>query len=120
MLQIITHEADGVFVITCELPEGTAGEMGPPQRESLYQAVQSRPDPRFAVDLGSIDYLASADIGFLISLKRRIDGRQGQMVLFNIHPILVDILRTMKLLKFFTIADDLQEALALLPPTPKA
>jgi anti-anti-sigma regulatory factor len=42
------------------------------------------------------------------------------MVLFNIHPILVDILRTMKLLKFFTIADDLQEALALLPPTPKA
>ncbi|HEV3164921.1 MAG TPA: STAS domain-containing protein [Isosphaeraceae bacterium] len=114
MLHLITHEVDGALVITCEAPTNASDDPGSTQREALYQAVASRADPRFAVDLGAIEYLASADIGFLIALRRRIETREGRLVLFDVHPILLDILRTMKLAKLFVFADDLSHALFLL------
>jgi anti-sigma B factor antagonist len=115
MLQIATHEVSGALIVTCEAVESPVGD--PAQsahREALYHAVQTRPDPRFAVNLGDVDFLASADIGFLIGLKRRVEARQGRFVLFQVNPIILDVLRTMRLGQYFAVADDLNDALAKL------
>jgi anti-sigma B factor antagonist len=115
MLSFETTESGGVMVVSF----GEVGEPGDErqaaQRQGLYQAIESRGDPRFAFDLSAVSYLTSSDIGFLITLRRRILARQGKVVLFSVDPYLVDILRTMKLHQLFDFADDLPGALAKLP-----
>ena len=85
------------------------------ERQALYETIQTRPDGRFAIDLGKVDYMSSADVGFLITVRRRADLRKGKLVLFDVNSYIQDSLRTMKLLPLFPIAEDLTGALLLLP-----
>jgi anti-sigma B factor antagonist len=112
MLSYSSHEAGGVLVLTAE--NSPEIEHQPAQREWLYKTIESREDPRFAIDLGAIEYMSSAEIGFLITLRRRIDARKGKVVLFEVDPFIHDILRTMRLDKLFLIANDLSDALGKL------
>ncbi len=115
MLNCSMHEVGGVLVISLE--EGGEGpdDRGASYRESLYKLVQTREDGRFAVDLGKLEFMSSADFGFMISLRKRIGMRNGQLVLFDVDPFIRDTLATMKLISLFTIAEDLTEALTHLP-----
>jgi len=116
MLNFTTHEVSGVLIITFEPTESFGPERQPTaERESLYKAVETRGDVRFAVDLGSIEYLSSADIGFLIALKRRIERRQGKVVLYQVNPFIINVFQTMRLDHFFEIAADWNGALRQLP-----
>jgi anti-sigma B factor antagonist len=112
MLSYSSHEAGGVLVFTAE--KSAEGEGLSNQREWIYKTIETREDPRFAIDLGAIEYMSSSEIGFLITLRRRIDARQGKVVLFRLDSFIFDILRTMRLDKLFLIADDLSDALVKL------
>src|SRR5690349_11498427 len=112
MLTYISHESSGVLILTAE--KCAEGEAPLSQREWLYKTIESREDPRFAIDLGEIDYMSSSEIGFLITLKRRIDARKGKVVLFGVDSFIFDLFRTMRLDKLFLFADDLSGALARL------
>ncbi len=79
MLKFTAEEASGVLVIAFEATDENAGDWQSTQREWLYKLVESRSDGRFAIDLSEINYLASSEIGFLMTLKRRIDRRQGKV-----------------------------------------
>ena len=59
--------------------------------------VESRQDGRFAIDLSDVNYLASSEIGFLMTSSDRIDRRQGKVVMFGVGAYLHDIFRTMNL-----------------------
>src|SRR4051794_20501872 len=109
MLGYRSHEAAGVLVFTAE--RAAAGDPHPPQQDWIVEAIASRADPRFAVDLGEISYMTSAEIGFLITLRRRVEARRGKLALIRVDRFLLDILRTMKLDRLFLIADDLDDAL---------
>jgi anti-sigma B factor antagonist len=115
MLTCTTHDVEGVLIITLEDAGAGGEEKQASFRESLYKAVQTHETPRFAVDLGRLDSMNSADFGFLISLRRRVETRKGKLVLFNVAEYIVDTLKTMKLISLFPIAPDLRGALALLP-----
>jgi anti-sigma B factor antagonist len=115
MLSTTTHEVGGVLIITLEVSEDANDERQASQRQALYKAIQERPDSRFAIDLGRVSYMTSADFGFLISVRRRIDTRKGTMVLFDVDPYILDTLATMKLLSLFKVADDLTGALMMMP-----
>jgi len=110
MLSYSAHEANGVLVFTVE--EGDPDEVFASQREWLYKTVETREDPRFVIDLSSLNYLASSDIGLLITLKRRIDTRKGKVALVNVDPFIVDVLKTMRIDKLFSIHDDMPSAVA--------
>ena len=116
MLNCSTHEVAGVLVITLEEGVETLDDRGSSHRELLYKLVQTREDGRFAVDLGRLEFMSSADFGFMISLRKRVGMRNGKLILFDVDPFIRDTLASMKLISLFTIADDLTEALALLPP----
>ncbi len=80
MLSWTTHEVGGTLVITLEPSPVGIDDRQAKERQALYEIIQSRPDPRFAVDLGGVDYVSSADIGFLITIRRRTDVRKGKLV----------------------------------------
>ena len=76
MLKFTTKEVSGVLVIAFEATEDHATDWQFGQRDWLYKLVESHNDTRFAIDLSEVNYLASSEIGFLVTLKRRIDRRR--------------------------------------------
>jgi anti-sigma B factor antagonist len=89
-------------------------------RDGLYELVQTQQEPQLAVDLQKVDYLSSSGVAILVGLKRRVDTRNGKIVLFHVQPVVRDLLAVMKLDRFFVIVDDEPNALASLRPLPTA
>jgi anti-sigma B factor antagonist len=114
MLSFTTNELKGVLVIAFEASDEAAPDWQMSQRDWLYKLIESHPGPRFAIDLSDVHYLASSEIGFLVTLKRRIDRRQGKVVMFGASEYVHGLFGTMNLTRFFDIADSLTAALAKL------
>jgi anti-sigma B factor antagonist len=111
MLKFTTQEANGVLVVSFEPTDDLVTDWQITERDWLYKLVESRRDPRFAIDLGEVNYLASSEIGFLVSLKRRIDRRQGKVVVFGVSSSILEIFQTMNLTRVLDIVQDLGSAL---------
>jgi anti-sigma B factor antagonist len=116
MLKFTTKEVSGVLVVEFEATDDAAQDWQSTQRDWLYKLVESHADARFAIDLSEVNYLASSEIGFLVTLKRRIDRRQGRVVIFGAGPYIMDLFRTMNLVKILDLVDSLPSALAKLGP----
>jgi anti-sigma B factor antagonist len=114
MLRFTTREVNGLLVVAFEATDDAASDWQVTQRDWLYKLIESHPDARFALDLSDVNYLASSEIGFLVTLKRRMDRRQARVVMFGVSPYILELFQTMNLLKFFDIVDDLPAALAKL------
>lgn len=87
-------------------------------RDSLYEVVEQEEDPRVALDLGKVDFLSSSGVAILVGLKRRLDARQGKLVIFGVQPVVQDLLRITRLTQYFVFADDENGAIAALRPIP--
>ncbi len=114
MLKFTTEEVSGVLVVLFEATDDLATDWQFGQRDWLYKLVESHKDPRFAIDLSEVNYLASSEIGFLVTLKRRIDRRQGRVVFFGIGPYILEIFQTMNLVRILDIVDTLSAAMVKL------
>ncbi len=114
MLNFTTSEAAGVMIVAFEAVEEENLEWQFSRRDWLYKTIESRQDGRFALDLTDIGYLASSEIGFLVTLKRRVDRRKGRLVLYGVAPYVLDIFRTMNLQKLLDLAETRTAALARL------
>ncbi len=114
MLKFTTEETSDVLIIAFEATDDIAADWQSTQRDWLYKMLESRKDGRFAIDLHDVNYLASSEIGFLMTIKRRIDRRQGKVVMFGVGAYLHDIFRTMNLTKIIDIVEDQAAALAKL------
>ncbi len=113
------EEPDGL-IITLDNPAGLNDFRSSAFRDSLYETVQARDVPRVAFDMKAIDYLSSSGVAILVGLKRRIDAKNGRLVLFGVQPIVFDLLKIMKLTQYFAFADDEGPALASLRPVSTA
>jgi anti-sigma B factor antagonist len=111
MLKFTTEDVGGVLVVAFEATDEHATDWQFGQRDWLYKLVESHKDPRFAIDLSEVNYLASSEIGFLVTLKRRIDRRQGRVVFFGIGPYILEIFHTMNLTRILDIVDTLSAAM---------
>jgi anti-anti-sigma factor len=119
MLRFTTQDVSGVLVLAFEATDDLVTDWQITQRDWLYKLVESHPGARFAIDLSGVNYLASSEIGFLVSLKRRIDRRHGRVLVFGVGPYILDIFRAMNLGRVFEIVDNLPGALAkLAAPAP--
>jgi anti-sigma B factor antagonist len=120
MASFTTRAESDALVIQFETAAGLNDFRNNALRDSLYELVQARPEPNFAVDLQNVDYLSSSGVAILVGLKRRMEGRGGKIAFFHIQPIVRDLLAVMKLDQFFTIADDEPQALASFRSLPTA
>src|SRR5437867_2628048 len=113
------EESDGL-IIRLDNPVALNDFRSNNYRDGLYEIVQSRNEPRVAVDMSAIDYLSSSGVAILVGLKRRIESQNGKLVLCRVQPLVCDLLHVMRLDQYFTFANDEAEALALLRPVPTA
>jgi anti-anti-sigma factor len=114
MLRFTTQEVSDVLVLAFEPTDDLVTDWQTTQRDWLYCLVETHPVARFAIDLQAVNYLASSEIGFLVSLKRRIDRRHGKVVLFGAGPYILEIFQTMNLGRIFEIVENLGSAVARL------
>jgi anti-anti-sigma factor len=114
MRPLTTSEEGGVLILTFDDPNGLNDGRSDAFRQSVYELVLSRQQPKVAADLGPVDYLSSSGVAVLVGLKRRVDSQNGRLVLFQLHPYVHDVLRVTKLTQYFTIANDRAAALAAL------
>lgn len=114
MLNFTTSETSGVMIVSFEGVEEESMDSEFSRRDWLYKTIESREDGRFVLDLTEIDYLASSEIGSLVTLKRRVDRRHGQLVIYGVTPYVLDIFRTMNLQKILELVDTRTAALARL------
>jgi anti-sigma B factor antagonist len=120
MLSFTTSEVKGVLVVAFEATDDGASDWQAGQRDWLYKLIETHPGSRFAIDLSDVNYLASSEIGFLVTLKRRIDRRQGKVVIFGAQPYVTDLFRTMNLVRFLDLVDSLPAALTWLETAGRA
>ena len=85
-------------------------------RDALYDLVQSRREPRVALDLLKIDYLSSSGVAILVGLKRRSRPATARSSSSMFIRSSVDLLKVMKLDRYFPFADDEHAAIASLRP----
>jgi anti-sigma B factor antagonist len=114
MLKFTTRDVSGVLVIAFEATDDLALDWQSTQREWLYKLIESDAHQRFAIDLTEVNYLASSEIGFLVTIKRRIDRRQGKVVIFGLSPYIREIFETMNLVRILDIVDNQGAALTKL------
>jgi anti-sigma B factor antagonist len=113
-----TREESDVLVIMIDSAFGLNDFRNTGLREALYELVEERNEPRIAIDLVNVDYLSSSGVAILVGIKRRIDARNGKVVLFHLQPIVLDLLKVMRLDQYLNIVDDESAALASLRPIP--
>ena len=90
--------------------EGNIEQLG----QELFALVEQSNWLKLALDLTNVDYLTSSVLGKFITLHRKIHRIQGKLVLFGLSESVDAILRTSKLLTYFSVAEDRAAALAQL------
>jgi anti-sigma B factor antagonist len=108
------REDGDILLITLDDPSAVNEGQAFALRQVLYAKVEALEAPKVAIDLGAIDYISSSGIALLIGLKRRIDARQGRLVLFHLRGEVFELFGLMKLAGLFAIVPDQEKAFNLL------
>jgi anti-sigma B factor antagonist len=80
--------------------------------QELFSLVEQSNWLKIVLDLTNVDYLTSSVLGKLITLHRKLHRSQGKLVLFGLSPGVDSILRTAKLLTYFSVASSRDTAIA--------
>lgn len=111
-----TREESDALIVVFDSAAGLNDFRNNALRDALYELVQGIDDPRVALDMLKVDYLSSSGVAILVGLKRRVDTRNGKLVLFNVLPVVRDLFQVMKLDRYFPMAQDEHSAVAALRP----
>jgi anti-sigma B factor antagonist len=115
----IRGEPDGL-VLAIDEPNALNDFRSNDFRDSIFEAVMSHDPKGVALDLGRVDFLSSSGVAILIGLKRRLEGRQGKLVVFAVQPVVRELLRLTRLTQHLDFAADESDALNKLRPVPTA
>lgn len=78
----------------------------------LFALVDQFGRQQVVLDLSQVKYVTSSVIGKVITLHRKMHRNDGTLVLCELRPAVAEILRTSKLIEYFTVVDSLDTALA--------
>jgi anti-sigma B factor antagonist len=79
--------------------------------EQLFSLVDELGRRKVLLNFGNVEYLSSAALGKLITLNKKLQAVNGQLVLCNIDPQIYEVFEITKLNKLFNIRKEEQEAL---------
>ena len=94
---ILTADPD----INTSRAEEMAGEL---------EGIIERGTRRIIVDCKQVAYVSTVGIGLLLLLHKRLAERGSDIKLANVHGLLSDILKTLRLDKVFDIHSDVEDA----------
>jgi anti-sigma B factor antagonist len=110
----LVREEGDILLITLDDPVAVNEGQAYGLRQALYGKVETLEAPKVAIDLGAIDYISSSGIALLIGLKRRIEAREGRLVLFHLRGEVFELFGHMRLASLFAIVPDQEQAFNLL------
>ena len=82
--------------------------------EQLFAYVDQYECLKFVLECSQVEYASSSAIGKLITLHRKLNRVEGQLVMCSLKPSMTDILQTARLYSYFTVAEDAESAVAML------
>ncbi len=86
----------------------------------LLRLVDERGLNRIVLDFSRVDFISSAALGKLLSLHRKLQSRNGQLVIVNVAKEIADFIKIIKLDRILTIVNTHAFFGAGLPkPTPQ-
>ena len=81
-------------------------------RTETFQLVHDHAPRRLVLNLKGVRYMGSAGLGVLVELRRKFTSDDG-LVLTNLQPEVLNMVRIMKLASILTVLADDDAALAL-------
>ena len=103
-----------VVVADVVVPQLTEEENIDQLGQEFFTLVGQYECRRLVVDLSKVEYASSAALGKLITLHRRLHRVDGQLVLCGVTGALAEILTTSRLMDYFQVTDDVDQAVARL------
>lgn len=82
--------------------------------QELFSLVEQFNWLKLVLDMTNVEHVTSSVLGKLITLHRKLHRSQGRLVLFGLSPGVDSILRTTKLLTYFSVAESCDAAVAQL------
>ena len=79
--------------------------------EQLFELVDDLGKRKLLLNFANVEYLSSAALGKLITLKKKVQAASGQLKLANIKPEIKEVFSITKLDKVLQIFDDEDKAL---------
>lgn len=71
---------------------------------AAIDAVIEEDGASFVLDCAKLNYLSSQAIGMLVTIRKRVMSKQGgKLVLRNVRPVLMELLRITRLNKLFVV-----------------
>jgi anti-sigma B factor antagonist len=95
-----------IFELAGKLTEG--GEA-----QAFDQAIQqalAAGKKSFILDLQDVSYMASSGLGSLIAAHLGVKKHEGRLILTNVSPKVMDLLRILRLASVFEFADSIEES----------
>lgn len=86
---------EGVLLAAVKVEKLGEYEAGMVERELI--ALLPAAGPKLAIDLKSVQVIASVGLGLLVSLNRQVKARKGKMALFNVSDNIRGVLKMTKL-----------------------
>lgn len=89
--------------------EDNLEEMG----QDLQALIDHHQCRQLVLNLETVQFITSAVLGKLITLHRRLHRKDGRLVLCHAHGAVAEVLQSTRLIDYFTVAPDAQQALAM-------
>lgn len=80
--------------------------------EELDRLVESEPGIRLLLNFKNVDHLASAALGMLITLNKKVKERNGELKLSDINRQIFEVFKITRLNRIFDIHETAEQALA--------
>jgi anti-anti-sigma factor len=80
-------------------------------RERYDKHIEQKGAPEIVVDLSGVGFAGSASLGHLVALQRKARQNGGRLVLCNVDPTVLEVLRARKLASLFDMAKDRETAI---------
>jgi anti-anti-sigma factor len=103
---------DGEGVMILEVAGDISFEAAALLRKDVFALLDKHAVKRLILNLRQVSYLGSGGFGVIIELLRKIPQERG-VILTNVHPNVLGVIKVMKLTSIFTVAADDQDALAM-------
>lgn len=108
----VERDGEGRFIIRCprEMRWDTRADLV----DDLQAAAGDRPVRSVILDLDDVDYLNSAALGAVFTLRKRLHDNGGRLIVCRPNPTIARLLRTVNMPALIPVVETLDEARSLL------
>ncbi len=112
-MKLIVRNLSDVTLVAFDEPSILESAMVERLGADLYRLVDQMDRTKLILDFSKVQFLASAAVGVVINLQKKIAARHGKLVICALRRELTKVFQIMKLEKLFTFCPDQAAALAV-------